>query len=123
MARRWFRHRDTGDKGFLVEVDGRQMIQYDRGPDVKQQVSYRQGEWEEQIDVRLLSAHQLGRLAYEADLALRDIARLGSRELKPWVNLRDGERAAWTANGPPRSDMERRMLYEAIMTFGKVFAG
>jgi len=123
MATRWFRHRETGDKGFLVEVDGKQMIQYDRGPHVKQQVDYRESQWEEQVDIRVLTPAQLGRLAYECDRALCDIARLVQRTPKAWMDLRDGEREAWTKNGPPRGHRERRMLFEAVMTFGKVFAG
>ena len=121
-ARRYFRHHMTGDKGFLVEVDGQEMIQYERGPSVNERVPYREGQWREEVDYKPLTKFQIGQLAYECDLGLRRIARVGPRDPKEWMALRDGERAAWTENGPPKADTERRMMWDLVQAFGRTFA-
>lgn len=121
-ARRYFYHATTGDKGFLVEVDGQQFIQYDRGAKVNERVPYREGQWREEVDHKPLTKFQIGQLAYECDLALRRIARVGPRDPKEWLALRDGERSAWTENGPPKADTERRMMFELVQAFGRTFA-
>lgn len=121
-ARRAFYHRTTGDKGFLIQVDGEDRIQYDRGPNVKESVRYNPAQWAPAEDERPLTPFQIGQLAYECDVAVCKIAGVGPRERKTWLMLRDGERAAFTANGPPKTDLMRRMMFESIQAFGRVFA-
>lgn len=121
MSRRVFYHRTTGDRGFMVQVDGEDRIQYDRGGHVET-VKYKPEQWEAREDERPLTPHQIGRLAYEWDLSVCKVAGVGPRLRKPWIDLKDGERSAWTANGPPKGDLMRRMVFESAQAFGKVFA-
>lgn len=120
-APRVFRHAQTSDKGFLVQVDGEDFIQYDRGNHVER-VKYNPSQWKPADDERPLTAFQIGHLAYQFDLAVCKIAGVGPRERKEWLALKDHERSAWTANGPPKGDLMRRMVFESAQAFGKVFA-
>jgi hypothetical protein len=85
-------------------------------------VPYREAQWKEEVDYKPLTKFQIGQIAYECDLALRRIARVGPRDPKEWMALRDGERSGWTENGPPKADVERRMMWELVQAFGRTFA-
>jgi hypothetical protein len=119
---KWFRHHLTGDKGFLVEENGERFIQYDRGPTVKERVPFNERNWSPEEDQRPLTKFQIGNLAYECDLAVGRIGVVGPRDRKPWLNMTDAERSTWTANGPPKSEPMRRMMWEAVQAFGRTFA-
>ncbi len=123
MNRARYRHVMTGDSGYLIEVDGVQRMQYDRGPTGHQEsVKYNPSDWKLEEDPKPLTAHQLGQIAFECDTALCRIAGVGPRDRKQWLSMRDLDRIAWIANGPPKSDMMRRMMFELVQSFGKVFA-
>ncbi len=123
MNRARYRHVMTGDSGYLIEVDGVQRMQYDRGPTGHvESVKYNQSDWKLEEDPKPLTAFQLGQIAFECDTALCKIAGVGPRDRKTWLSMKDVDRAAWTKNGPPRSDMMRRMMFELVQSFGKVFA-
>lgn len=120
---KWFRHYLTGDKAFLVEENGERFIQYDRGPNVNQRMPFNERIWNPVEDERPLTKFQMGHLAYQCDLALCKVASIGPRTRKEWLNLSDGERATWTANGPPKDgDSMRKMMWAALQAFGRTFA-
>jgi hypothetical protein len=119
--RRYFRHAQTGDKGFLVQVDGEDRIQYERGAHVET-VKYIPAHWNPADDERPLTMFHIGQLAYQCDVAVCKIAGIGPRLRKEWLALSDGERSTWTANGPPKGDLMRRMMFESVQAFGKVFS-
>jgi hypothetical protein len=120
---KWFRHHLTGDKGFLVEENGERFIQYDRGPNVKERVPFNEKNWKPEEDQRPLTKFQMGHLAYECDLALCKVAGIGPRNRKEWISMSDGDRATWTANGPPKTaESMRHMIWAALQAFGRTFA-
>jgi len=121
--KRYFRHRQTGDRGFLVEVNGEARMQYDRGSNGHaEQVKYNEHQWQAEEDEKPITWFQVGQVAWEADAALCRLAGVGPRTRKPWLSLRDSERQDWIKNGPPVTEPMRRLLYEAHNAFGRVYA-
>jgi len=108
----WYSHTRTGDRGFLVRRDGKDMIRLDR-PGDDQAVRKLNSEWQTDHDYRPLTRHHVGQVTFEADKRLcwpLGLHSLGNRE---WLSLSDKERIAWMNQGPP--DGVRLAVWKAIV--------
>ncbi len=110
---RWFRHRGTGDRGFLVEEDEQQYIQFDRPQQVIRR-KYQDSDWVEEKEVRRLTQLEVARIAFEADKRLCYALGLMEESKRDWLSLREKERADFVKNGPLTRDPVRIDLHGAI---------
>ena len=108
--RSYYRHIESGEKGYRVSRDGRDFIKIDRPGDPVERV-FRAADWLPEIEVRPMPPMALARIAWAADRELR--TALGILGGKDWINLPERERIAWMQEGP--SEPPRRALYDAIM--------
>lgn len=113
----WYRHVREGNRGFMVERNGRQCIKLDR-PNEEIVLPYREHEWQLDRESRPLNKHQAGRVAYEADLAAR-IALGDHAPRKDWLSLTDEQRIVWMAKGPPAGP--RAELFRLIMKWSNKY--
>lgn len=110
----YYRHLETGDRGYLVERNGKPAIKWDRpfagdtSPDLTR--------WKKEDDaVPLFSQHQIAMVAFAADkeccraLGQVDIAQ------RVWLDLSEKQRRDWMTDGPKTKVGPRRELYEAIV--------
>lgn len=112
-ARRWYRDKQTGQLGYMVERHGREMIKLDR-PAQDLVEPFNAGKWEPISSDRPVSRAQVARIAFEADRALCRMLALHGEARKEWLSLSDKDRIAWVANGPPADPPLRRALHAAI---------
>lgn len=110
----YYRHLETGDRGYLVEREGRPAIKWDRP--FAGDTSFELTRWKKEDDaVPLFSAHQVAMVAFAADkeccraLGIVDIAQ------RQWLDLSEKQRRDWMKDGPKAKLGPRRELYEAIV--------
>jgi len=110
----YYRHLETGDRGYMVERGGKPAIKWDRpfAGDVSLDVT----RWKKEEDaVPLFSAHQIAMVAFAADkeccraLGQVDIAQ------RQWLDLAEKQRRDWMKDGPKVKLGPRRELYEAVL--------
>lgn len=116
--RQFFRHRLTGDLGWLVRRDGRESMRFDRG-DFDQTVQVRRDDkggvidWNPEKPPAPLNDYHVGMIAFVADTELQrhtgDIGRI-----KKWLDMREEDRNRWIRQGPPDDTGMRRGVYDAI---------
>lgn len=109
--RRYYRHKENGDRGFLIQVSGKMMIE--RDPETKDRVFMQLGKWDVEQDLRHMSRHQIAKVAFEADKELCRALGLHKEANREWLNLKDAERIGWTNKGP--SGPVRKDLYDTIV--------
>jgi len=113
--RQFYRHRDTGDRAYLVRRGGKDCIRLDRGPVHAYDVAkvFNEAEWiPEDPHKPKFSEIQIAMVSFEADKALcRQMGEVkkGRRE---WLNLSDDQRIKWMREGP--QEPTRAALYAAI---------
>lgn len=110
--KRWVRHARTGDRGYIVQHNGRLAVRLDRTGDGTL-IAYREGDWTEDTAKLALSAQQIARIAFAADRELCLVKGMPRAKHREWINLTQERRLAWT-KGPP-ADGPRTKLYQAIM--------
>ena len=125
--REFYRHRLTGDLGWLVRRENREAIKYDR-PDHDQWVPVRRDnlgaiiDWVAESPPAPLTLHQAAIIAYEADRALDRF--LGNvRKSKAWIDMGEDFRRKWVTDGPPEKGGVRRLLFDAIVEALDPFTG
>jgi hypothetical protein len=113
----WYRHAREGNRGYMVERDGKKYIHLDRPNEVIEQ-PFRESDWQVDRETRPLNKHQVGRIAYEADSVAREA--LGEYEpRKEWLSLTDAQRLAWMAGGPPPGP--RKELFDMVMRWSRKY--
>lgn len=109
--RRWYRHSQTGDRGYLVRRGGKPMVRLDRP---NQEILKRLDDnFIEEDASRPLTPIHVARVCFEADKALC----LGLGLMEParadWSKLTDLQRQAWASKGPTKPS-QRALLYAGI---------
>ena len=104
-----------GQRGHVVQMDeGGLGVQLDRAAErlIVPLTERNATEWAP--DTRSsLQPMQIARISYGADRELR-VAR-GEYGAKDWQNMAERDRIAWMQAGAPKTDVDRRGLYEAIV--------
>lgn len=103
--REWYRHRTTGQRGFMVHEDGKPYIRLDRGPAVRVIEPYRESTWApEEEPEHSASPAQMAHVLYQADLALcRAIGyhpALEKDRRLGWDGMSVAERMEWWRTPP-----------------------
>lgn len=118
--REFYRHRLTGDLGWLVRREGREAIRYDRG-DFDQTIRIQRDDkgaiidWLPEKPPAPLNDYHLGMIAWQADCELqRHLGELS--RIKQWRDMREEERAKWIRSGPDGGSPMRQEVYQAIKT-------
>lgn len=107
----WYRHAQTGDRGYAVKRLGKDAVRYDR-PNVDD-VSFELKNWHKETDeVPQFSALAIAQVAYEADRKL--CFHMGRFDLakREWLEMTDKQRRTWVEKGPPGAP--RAELYAKI---------
>lgn len=111
LERRYVRHAQTGELGYLVVRDGVQVVRLDND---RQEITrrYVPGDWVGEEIRRHLTPMAIGRIAFEADKAL--CRELGMHRLaaRTWEKLPDGQRQDFAVRGP--GGQRRDALWRAI---------
>ena len=113
MKKEWYRHRQTGDRGFMELRDGKKVIVYDR-PAADQWIAYSESEWKVETEVRTYSMMELGQIAWAADREMCRILGDYERAEKKWGHLSEATRHKWIVKGPAKPEA-RVKLFDSIM--------
>jgi hypothetical protein len=95
----YYRHFQTGDRGYAVRRLGKDAIRKDR-PAIDD-VSYNLGDWKREADeIPRFSPIQISQLCFEADKKL--CWALGHPDLakRDWRDMTEKQRLSWTKYGP-----------------------
>lgn len=112
--RLYYRHRTTGDLGYLFELDGKQVIHLDRIGDEEANLRpFIEQQWQPEEVRRPLTRHQLAIIAWDADKSLCRMLGQGHEARKEWLSLSDAARQQWIAFGPEDGSIRDR-LFDSI---------
>lgn len=111
--RKWLRHAQTGDRGFLVQRDGKTMVMYDR-PAAEILVPYNPSLWKEEVEPEAMGRMQAAEIAFLADRRYLYFTGEFAKAKRDWTALRDEERQAWAKAGPG-GEGTRATLFRAIV--------
>lgn len=110
----YYRHLETGDRGYMVERDGMPAIRWDR--QMSNDTTHQLDRWKLETDATpLFSAHQIAMVAFVAD---KEVARaLGQIDIaqRVWHDLSEKQRRDWMTDGPKVRIGPRRDVYEALV--------
>jgi len=111
----WFRHRQNGQLGYLIERDGKTKIRLDRASDPYAIRPYNPDEWLPMVTHTRVPRQAVAAIQWAADRAL--LRALGAhREAgRDWHGLTDAQRVEFMDKGPGKlHGEERRKVWEAI---------
>lgn len=112
--RMYYRHTSTGDRGWLVRREGRDMIRMDRGAHEELR-EFKPTIWVRDNETRPLTVWSVAQVAFAADRQLCRAIGLHELAKKAWLDLSENKRREWMETGPKGPELEkRRKLYEAI---------
>ena len=109
--RQWFRHMVTGDKGYLIRQNGKDMIRLDRPQETNPKV-YRPTDWVAEHQDRPLTMFHVAQICFAADKQFRFFTGEQRATKENWLDLNEEKRRLWMERGPLRTD--RADLYRAI---------
>lgn len=96
-----YRHRVSGDKGYLVSREGRDFILLDRPGDPLER-PFRPDEWIAEAEHRPITPMQLTAITYAADRELCRALGLHALARREWLSVPERERIAFMQDGPPK---------------------
>mgnify|MGYP001614797941 CR=1 FL=1 len=108
----FYRHKMTGDRGYLVMVDGKQHIKYDRPYDPTT-MKFSESEWEPDKHPEPFSIGQAILVASEADRALCNILGLYGEGRRSWQSMTENDRVKFILEGPKEPAI-RVTIYKAL---------
>lgn len=111
--KRYYRHRSTGDRAYLVRRDGNDCLRLDRPH--QEMIRKLDDNWQPDDDHRPVTRAALGRIAFEADRHLCQALGLHENARKEWATLSQEQKLAWMNDGP--TTQPRRGLWEALTDY------
>jgi hypothetical protein len=122
--RQYYRKGQQGQRAYLVKKGGRLMLRLDRGAHVVMLEPFTEGgAWIPDKGAGIWQRSQIGRVAFEADRALRILQGHPGSQERTWDGLKMAERAKW-ATAPDLGNPIRNELYKAIIgVLGKHCSG
>jgi hypothetical protein len=111
----YYRHKQTGDRGYLVTVDGKQHIRYDRpfDPTTSLWDGPQQANWELDKHPEPFSIGQAISVVFEADRALCNILGLYGEGRRSWQSMIEKDRVKFILEGPKEPAI-RVQVYKAL---------
>lgn len=113
-SKTYYRHRLTGDRGYLVERGDKTFIRLDRPAEVIER-PFVIGEWIEEFELRNFTEVQMATVAFEADKKLCLFLGLPGEASAVWLNMSEQKRISFMREGP-KAPAIRCELWESIMT-------
>src|SRR5688572_20700004 len=111
--RRYYRHRNTGDRAYVVVKDGLTKLHRDRpGDEILVDLT---AEWLLNQDTKPLTRIQLAKVAFVADRELCRAIGMHKLAAMQWANLSERARIRWMEQGPIANYLRIR-LFKAIMS-------
>lgn len=110
---KWYRHRQTGDRGRFFYEGVAPFVQYDRPNGAK--LPFRESDWVEEVDAPPMSRGQIARVAFAADRQLLYFTAHYSKAKRDWAAQTDEERVEWIEKGPA-TGKDRKELFAAVMS-------
>ena len=114
--REWYAHRRTGELGYIVRREGKEVIRMDRGPHVDDTRPFKPEIWRAEHSPKDKTRMQMAMVAWWAD---RELLRQEGRHQearKDWLALSDRDRIGFMDDGPndPKCPL-RHVLWSAVM--------
>ncbi len=109
--REYYRHSMTGDRGWRVRREGRDMIRLDRA--AKETCQPLSSIWDKEGERRPFTRTQVTMIAFEADRKLCQALGLYGLARLEWQSLTPQVKKAWIEEGPAKPAI-RHDLYTAI---------
>jgi hypothetical protein len=103
----------TGDRGYLVRVDGKERVRDENHARTFRDWPYKSGDWVEDNEARPLSRFAVAMVAFEADKALCKLSGDPGQSYREWPNLTPEQRIAWRDKGPSGNPL-RQKVFQAI---------
>jgi hypothetical protein len=110
--RTYYRSNKTGDRGYLVRRDGRDMVRLDQ-PMHEALRRLDPNEWQPDHELRRLSRPQMAMVAWVADQELARALGFPADAKREWRDIPEHKRIKWMETGP--KNPVRKFLFEAIM--------
>lgn len=112
-GREYYRSRSTGDRGYIVRRDGREMVRLDRP---MQEILFpKTGEWALDEEATLLVPMQAVQIAFAADRQVCLAVGLHGDARVTWQDMSDEKRVAFAKKGPEDGEHPiRGAVYEAL---------
>jgi hypothetical protein len=113
----YYRSAKDGQRAYLVRREGKDMLKLDRPmEEILHRIDLENlTGWVPDVQLHPLTKHAVGKVAYDADVALR---RAMGIHMKPqeteWLSMKEQDRIKWMESGPASGDV-RMDLYDAIM--------
>lgn len=109
----WYRSNKTGQRGYLIQQDGKDMVHLDHPNDYH--VVPMSSEWQPDNAVAKLSPMQRAQVAYAADCVLRKFVGEADGRTGEWSMLSDAERIEFVDHGPKKANGIRKALWASIL--------
>jgi hypothetical protein len=109
----WFRSTKSGNRGYLVKRDGKDMIHLDVNNDYH--VVPMSSEWQPDRVAAKMSPMQRAQVAYAADCELRKYTGERDGRHREWNTMLDEDRISFMDHGPAKASRIRVQLWKAIM--------
>jgi hypothetical protein len=112
--RQWYRSTINGERGYLTEVNGRQVIRLDR-PDDTMPRTYDSASWQPEAPRKPLNKATVAQVTLAADVALcrgLGLVKLAGRK---WNTMSDAQRIEWIQSGPDKHFLRKR-IYKYLTT-------
>jgi hypothetical protein len=112
--REYYKHKDTGDRAYLIERDGETLIKLDTGPNGPER-PFIKSQWIRDVDHRPYTRHAIARVAYAADLELVRVLGIHEpRRKDDFMSMSQKEAEFWMFKGPTHP--LRRSVWFGIMS-------
>ena len=106
-----YRDKQTGDLGYLVRRNGRDLIRLDRPG---QEIIRKLEDFDEENEFRPYNLHQVATLAFESDKLLAKMQGNHTESRREWMSQPEHERIRFMQHGPKEGGL-RGELFAAIM--------
>ena len=113
--REWYMRVPTGDRGYVVYINGEKHVRLDRPNMPKDMITFpfSDAKWRAEVVNFPVTRMQLAEVAFSADVALCKVLSLHKHK-KKWFELSDHKKQLWAYNGPKSPDI-RAGLWHSIM--------
>lgn len=110
--RRYYRDSQTGDRGYFVVREGRDMIRLDRP--MEERLYPVSDRWEREHDYRPLTPAQIAQVAFTADKELCRFLGLHEDARKDWSMQPERERIRFMHHGPVATGVRLEMFHSIV---------
>lgn len=119
--REYFKHRQSGQLGWLVKREGKEAVRLDR-PMQDITIPYSEATWTAEERPRLLNAQQCAQVSFAAYKALCVLTGKHERSAVEWANMSEDVRLQFAKDGPRHANELEMRLHVNIMSILKKYS-